>query len=745
MDVSYILENLNKPQRQAVTSPIGKLRVLAGAGSGKTKVLVHRIAWILASEQASTYQVLAVTFTNKAAAEMKGRIQSVLGQAESTNGFWVGTFHGICHRILRIHFERVGLIRDFQILDRADQTRLIKRIMKDFKIDESFISSKLIINEISNYKENGKRFTDVVTENPDPILEQVLTVYKEYEIRCKNASLVDFAELLLLTVELLDADKTIKKHYQNRFKHILVDEFQDTNKIQYKLIQLLTNNETDLFVVGDDDQSIYGFRGAKVEHILDMQNQYKGLETIKLEQNYRSTANILNAANAIISKNHNRLGKELWTESGDGDLIDIYKAMNEEEEAYFVCNKIKSSYNQGINYSENAILYRSNAQSRILEKKLDNLKTPYRVYGGFRFYDRAEVKDAIAYLRVAQNSDDDIAFDRIVNFPTRGIGLKTLTAIREYTQINQVSMLEASQELVKNGSLPNRANICLSDFLDLIIKLKNYGEQNSLKKYLELIINTTKLFEFYEKKDESKGKENNQSNNLLELISAGQDFEKYNKGNSVENFEKGDESIVASFLAQASLDAGDTQADKNADSVQLMTLHSAKGLEFDNVFLVGVEEGLFPHSESALNPNQLEEERRLAYVGITRAQKKLFVCYTEQRMLYGKTIFPEPSRFIEELPEELVNHIRPKTNTSLNTGFAFKQKNTFNNFAKPKNKIIDNDKAVKIGQRVFHPKFKEGVVTDIEGDGDHLRAQINFADFGSKWLILAFAKIDILD
>lgn len=719
MDVTAILDGLNEAQRQAVTAETGAMRVIAGAGSGKTRVLVHRIAWVIAAENASPHSILAVTFTNKAAAEMRQRIESLL--QISTSGFWVGTFHRICHRLLRTHAERVGLQSNFQILDSDDQLRLIKRLMKDNNVDDNFLKPKQVTYAISAFKENGQRFSDLDPYVTNPYDKQIHQLYAMYEAHCRENSLVDFTELLLRTVELLRDDKSIREHYQHRFKHILVDEFQDTNSIQYALIQLLSNKDTDLFIVGDDDQSIYGFRGAKVDNILSMEQQFPSLKTIKLEQNYRSTGTILGAANAIIERNHDRLGKSLWTDSGEGEPIDVYQSINEYDEAYFVSERIKKYIAQGEIYNECAILYRSNAQSRVFEETFVAENLPYRIYGGLRFFDRAEVKDAIAYMRLAENSTDDMAFDRVVNLPPRGIGVKSLEIIRQAAREHKISLLEAAKHCVNNDLLAKKASGSLMLFFTLLEHLSS--SKDSLSGYMKSCIYESGLFDYYQTRKIEKKED--KLENLNELIEAADHFASQFTEDSLTE-------IIAAFLAQAALDAGETQASEFSDAIQLMTLHAAKGLEFNHVFLVGVEEGLFPHAESANMAEQLEEERRLAYVGITRAKQKLHLCHSEKRRLYGDMSYPRPSRFISEIPSHFLNYVRGMPTVASNSRQAlFSQPESTNN-------------TPKLGQLIRHPKFGEGVVLSIEGDGDRQRIEVNFDKEGRKWLILAFAKIELL-
>lgn len=721
MDVTNILNILNEPQREAVTAPLGHLRVLAGAGSGKTRVLVHRIAWLIAVENASPYGILAVTFTNKAAGEMRSRLESMLGYALS--GFWVGTFHSICHRMLRAHYERVGLIRDFQILDRDDQLRLVKRLMKTYDIDEKLLKPRQVVNIISGYKEEGKRYKDLDHEVFHPVEKQILFLYEKYETHCRENSLVDFTELLLRTVEMLRDDERIRLHYQQRFRHILVDEFQDTNDIQYAFIHLLCTKETDLLVVGDDDQSIYRFRGARIEHILDLEKRFPQLKTVKLEQNYRSSGNILAAANAVIAQNTDRLGKALWTSAGEGDKIEAYQSINEYDEAHYVAERIKEHIEGGGTYKDLAILYRSNAQSRIFEEILLADAIPYRIYGGLRFFDRAEIKDAIAYLRLAENRHDDVAFERIVNVPPRGIGTRTLDTVREVAVTRQLSLWQAGEQAVTDGLLATRANNALVAFIHLIDKLT--ANDIPLGEYMRIIVDGCGLLtHLKEKKIERR---EDKLENLEELVNAAEQF--VNRLDATDKSE-----AIPLFLAQAALDAGETQAGEFSDYVQLMTLHAAKGLEFPRVFMVGVEEGLFPHRESAMIAEELAEERRLAYVGITRAEQKLHISYSEKRRLYGETMYPRPSRFIEEIPENVLYYARGGAERLRRQVIAGGRAGTLRE---------QTENAVTVGQIIIHPKFGEGTITAIEGEGKHQRIHVNFVECGNKCLILAFVKLKI--
>jgi len=729
MDVSAILNDLNEAQRQAVSAPLGHLRVIAGAGSGKTRVLVHRIAWLMALENASPYGILAVTFTNKAAGEMRGRLEAMLGYAVS--GFWVGTFHSICHRMLRAHHARLGLIADFAILDRDDQLRLIKRIMKANGINEQLIKARQIANMIGQYKEAGKRHNDLPNDNLNTVEKMILFIYEQYERHCQEHHLVDFTELLLRVVELLRDDKLIREHYQSRFQHILVDEFQDTNSIQFAFIQLLTRDNTDMLVVGDDDQSIYAFRGAKIEHILDLQRFFPKLTTIKLEQNYRSSGHILSAANAVISKNSERLKKNLWTQSTKGEKIEIYPSINEYDETYYVSERIRSHIASGGRYTDITILYRSNAQSRLFEETLLSDNIPYRIYGGLRFFDRAEIKDAIAYLRLSENRHDDVAFDRIVNVPTRGIGIKTLDNIRQIAAAQQLSLWQATEQALANQALSARANQALGNFQQLINSLQ--CDNVPLVTYIKIIIDGSGLMHYY-KNQKKIDKREDKVDNLEELINAAAQF-----SHRLDEADK--DSAISLFLAQTALDAGETQASEYSDYVQLMTLHAAKGLEFPIVFMVGVEEGLFPRHESAMNPEQLAEERRLAYVGMTRTEKKLHISYSEKRRIFGEAAYPRPSRFIAEIPEDILCYVR---GGPVHTKHQQSSKSTDFSGDTGRHQRHNTGHDIRLGQRIEHPTYGDGVITAVEGQDERQRIEVNFTEHGSKWLILAFTKLTFI-
>ncbi|MCK5831097.1 MAG: DNA helicase II [Methylococcales bacterium] len=716
-----IIDSLNDAQRLAVSAPSQPMLILAGAGSGKTRVLVHRIAWQIQVEGLSIHNILAVTFTNKAAKEMRGRVEDLLNI--SAHSMWIGTFHGLAHRLLRRHAKQAKLPDTFQVMDSDDQLRVIKRLVKSLNIDDSKWPPKQVMWFINAQKDEGIRARHMV-ESGDVYLRTMLQLYKAYEEICNRSGLVDFAELLLRAHELLRDNEDLLEFYQNRFKQVHVDEFQDTNTIQYAWLRLLTEGKDNLFVVGDDDQSIYGWRGAKIENLHDFQSHYPNHQVIKLEQNYRSTGNILKSANALIEKNDGRMGKSLWTDSGDGELISLYTAFNEQDEAYFVVEKIRKWVNDGGLRQDVAILYRSNAQSRQFEEKLMTTGTPYRVYGGLRFFERMEIKNALAYLRVMSNHHDDASFERVINTPTRGIGVKTIDDIRLVARENELSLWQSAVELIKQNRLSARASNALKTFLSLVKGLGDEAEGKELYEKVKLIVERSGLIELYKKEKGEKGEA--RIENLEELVNAARqfDFDDENEENLSE---------LDMFLAHAALESGDMQGDDYEDCVQLMTLHSAKGLEFKLVFLVGLEEGLFPSQQSTNDIARLEEERRLCYVGITRAMQQLYITHAESRRLYGKETYPRPSRFLKEIPAEFIQEIRIRANVSRPV-----------NVVKPKKSSIGQVGTYKLGQRVSHVKFGEGVVLQMEGEGAQERVQINFRDVGLKWLMLSYAKLDVL-
>ena len=732
MDVSHLLDSLNEQQRNAVANPNDHLLVLAGAGSGKTRVLVHRIAWLIEAENISPFAILAVTFTNKSAREMRGRIEELMGLA--LGGMWVGTFHGLAHRLLKQHWEEAGLIKDFQVLDSDDQLRLLKRVNRELQIDEDRWPAKQCQWYINGQKDEGKRPHNIDPIN-DSYLKTMIQIYEAYELACQRGGMIDFGEILLRAHELWLKNPSLLEHYQRRFQHILVDEFQDTNDIQYAWLRVLAGRASNLMVVGDDDQSIYGWRGAKIENIQKFNTDFPGAELVKLEQNYRSTSNILNAANALISNNSGRLGKNLWTEDGDGEAISLYTALNEQDEARFVVDRAQDWFNNGNRRSESAILYRSNAQSRELEEALLRLGMPYRIYGGQRFYERLEIKNAISYLRLIANRDDDTAVERVINIPVRGIGGRTLEAIRKNARENDVSLWQACITCINESTIPLRAANSLLKFLKLIDDLEEGTKNLELQHKVDAIIKNTGLIPHHEKEGGEKAR--TRIENLDELINAASNFE---PTELTEIPSKESAEFLTAFLDQAALDAGEGQAAAEEDAVQLMTLHSAKGLEFPLVFLVGLEEGLFPHKMSIDNLSGLEEERRLCYVGVTRAMSKLYICHTESRRLHCEINLCRPSRFIKEIPNDLVEEIRLKSSISRPAvgGGRLGQ----NNVAKSLNGSVEvPDTDLSLGQRVLHAKFGEGVILNYEGQGSSARVQVSFDDVGSKWLVLSFAKL----
>jgi DNA helicase-2/ATP-dependent DNA helicase PcrA len=735
MDVSLILDSLNEQQRNAVASPAEKLLVLAGAGSGKTRVLVHRIAWLLQAEQASPFAVLAVTFTNKAAREMRGRIETLLGQ--SFNGMWVGTFHGLAHRLLRSHWAEAGLPQDFQILDAEDQFRLIKRINRSLHIDEDKWPARQCQWYINTQKDEGLRAVNI-EHFDDNYTKTMLEVYTAYEEACTRGGMIDFGEILLRAHELWLKNPQILEHYQKRFQYILVDEFQDTNAIQYAWLRVLAGGnygrDKQLMVVGDDDQSIYGWRGARIENIQQFNVDFADAEIVRLEQNYRSTSTILKAANGLIAHNQGRLGKKLWTEGVEGEHISLYEALNEQDEARFIVDRLQDWFNNGNQRSDAAILYRSNAQSRELEEALLRVGMPYRIYGGHRFYERLEIKNALAYLRLLANRNADTAIERIINVPARGIGGRTLDAIRTVAREENVSLWQACVKCVNENLAGSRAVNAVLAFLELIDKLQSECEGLELHEKVERVIANSGLIQHHEKEGGEKALARKE--NLEELVNAASNFDDVDLGDEVDVKSP---AFLAAFLDQASLDAGDTQADETDDAVQLMTLHSAKGLEFPLVFLAGMEEGLFPHRMSMDKIASLEEERRLCYVGITRAKSKLYLTHAESRRLHGEVNLCRPSRFIKEIPKQLIDEIRLKTTVSRT---KVHRRNGMHDSLSSGAEIPQTE--ISLGQRVAHGKFGEGVVLNYEGQGSNARVQVNFDAAGSKWLVLSYAKLEVL-
>ncbi|MFV2004200.1 MAG: DNA helicase II [Gammaproteobacteria bacterium] len=721
-DVSHILNGLNDAQRSAVTAPPEHMLVLAGAGSGKTRVLVHRIAWLNQVEGISPYNFFAVTFTNKAAAEMRQRVEQL--QGIPVTGMWVGTFHGMAHRLLRNHWKEAKLPQTFQILDSDDQYRLVRRVLKSLEMDEAKWPPKQAQGFINARKDEGKRPSHIDTSR-NPIYEQMVRIYTAYEAACERAGVIDFAELLLRTLELIRDNDSLQSHYQKRFQHILVDEFQDTNTIQYALIQLLAGQENKVFIVGDDDQAIYGWRGARVENIQRFQKDFSSAEVIRLEQNYRSTTTILSAANALIDNNADRMGKKLWSSGEDGEPVIFYNAYDERDETLFVIDKIKQFVDRGNARADVAILYRSNAQSRVFEERFVSEGIPYRVYGGMRFFERAEIKNALAYLRLMNNVNDDASFERVINTPTRGIGERSVEKVREVAKQFNRSMWVAAKQIIEDKGLPARASNAIQGFIDLIENMQGDTSEMSLHEQVDHVVHNVGLIEYYEKEKGEKAQA--RVENIEELITAARGFD-YDQSELEVPMDE-----LTAFLTHAALEAGEGQAAEWDDCVQLMTMHSAKGLEFPLVFIVGMEEGLFPSQRSLEEEGKLEEERRLCYVGITRAREQLVLSCAEHRRLYGQDLYPSPSRFVSEIPEHLISEVRGKHNTSHTVSSP--------QYSASKYKSQETVNGIYVGQRVIHKKFGEGMVTNLEGSGSHARVQVNFEYEGSKWLVMAYANL----
>jgi DNA helicase-2/ATP-dependent DNA helicase PcrA len=728
MDLSPILNPLNDAQRAAVTAPLGPVLVLAGAGSGKTRVLTHRIAWLIQAEGVSPHGVLAVTFTNKAAGEMRSRIERLLGMPGES--LWIGTFHGIAHRLLRIHWREANLTQGFQILDSEDQQRLVKKIIRAAELDESRWAPREVQWFINNNKDEGRRPQHLKDGN-DPTRAQLIKLYAAYEEACARNGVVDFAELLLRAFELWRDNPSLLAHYRRRFRHVLVDEFQDTNAIQYAWLQLVAPPApaaTDVndaraghpFVVGDDDQSVYRFRGARAENLQHFRRDYPQSQLFRLEQNYRSTATILEAANGLIAHNAGRLGKNLWTSGARGEPIRLYTAFNERDEAEFVTHRIREHVAQGGLRREVAILYRSNAQSRVFEEAFLSARMPYRVYGGLRFFERAEIKDALAYLRLIANRRDDASFERVVNLPARGVGAKSLDSLREAARGAGSSLWEAAGACIGSSVLGAKAAAAVHGFMALIERLARETASLALHEQVDQVLKATGLIEHYRREKADRGEA--RVENLDELVSAARGFIP----------EASELSPLEAFLAHAALEAGEGQADQWEDCVQMMTLHNAKGLEFPVVFLSGLEEGLFPHQRSFSDLEGLEEERRLCYVGMTRAMRQLYLSYAEQRRLHGIDSYGQVSRFVREVPEGLIEEVRPRVQVSRPVAVGrFRAEEPA-------------EGGVRLGARVRHGKFGDGVVLNLEGSGAHARVQVNFERQGTKWLMVQYANLQTL-
>lgn len=736
-----LLDDLNTEQKDAVTTDNQYTIVLAGAGSGKTRVLVHRIAWLCIEKHYSPHSIFAVTFTNKAAAEMQERIQHLIGEGYF-NGMWVGTFHGLTHRLLRIFSQQAKLPSNFQLIDTEDQIRLIKRIFRELKIDEKQWSAKECASFISNQKEKGLRAKDLIPEDPKQIMWQ--TIYNDYQAICDRVGYVDFSELILRAYELLCSDKDVLSYCQHRFSNILIDEFQDTNHIQYCLVKKLAGTTANVMIVGDDDQSIYSWRGANADNLQLFINDFPETEIIRLEQNYRSTSTILDAANKLIAKNQNRLGKNLWTDRSEGEKISLYVGFNDIDEARFVIGQIKKHHDAGEKYSSCAILYRNNVQSRLFEDTLLQAGLPYQIYGSIRFYERQEVKLALAYLRLLHDHDNDMAFEATVNTPTRGIGNVTLDKIRLTAKQNNISLWNACLMLIQMNGLTERQRSGVSRFLELMGSIYDEVAQMPFYQQLDFLIKSSGIQQMYEQEPGIKGQ--SRLENLEELVSAAEQFYRNNENTVIEDSETGQTlTVLESFLAYTSLESRDVL--KEQDSVQLMTLHAAKGLEFDNVFIVGLEEGLFPAQRSALDIDRMEEERRLAYVGITRARKHLTLSLCELRRLYGREERNLPSRFLAELPIERLNEISYRGFFAPPEGQSaqIRQEKQFQQNRRQSylDKSRESD-GYTLGRKVKHHRFGEGTIINLDGEGDHRRVQIAFVNEGIKWLVIKLANLTLL-
>ncbi|QYN43998.1 DNA helicase II [Gilliamella sp. ESL0441] len=736
-----LLDDLNTEQKDAVTTDNQYTIVLAGAGSGKTRVLVHRIAWLCIEKHYSPHSIFAVTFTNKAAAEMQERIQHLIGEGYF-NGMWVGTFHGLTHRLLRMFSQQAKLPSNFQLIDTEDQIRLIKRIFRELKIDEKQWSAKECASFISNQKEKGLRAKDLIPEDPKQIMWQ--TIYNDYQAICDRVGYVDFSELILRAYELLCSDKDVLSYCQHRFSNILIDEFQDTNHIQYCLVKKLAGTTANVMIVGDDDQSIYSWRGANADNLQLFINDFPETEIIRLEQNYRSTSTILDAANKLIAKNQNRLGKNLWTDRSEGEKISLYVGFNDIDEARFVIGQIKKHHDAGEKYSSCAILYRNNVQSRLFEDTLLQAGLPYQIYGSIRFYERQEVKLALAYLRLLHDHDNDMAFEATVNTPTRGIGNVTLDKIRLTAKQNNISLWNACLMLIQMNGLTERQRSGVSRFLELMGSIYDEVAQIPFYQQLDFLIKSSGIQQMYEQEPGIKGQ--SRLENLEELVSAAEQFYRNNENTVIEDSETGQTlTVLESFLAYTSLESRDVL--KEQDSVQLMTLHAAKGLEFDNVFIVGLEEGLFPAQRSALDIDRMEEERRLAYVGITRARKHLTLSLCELRRLYGREERNLPSRFLAELPIERLNEISYRGFFAPPEGQSaqIRQEKQFQQNRRQSylDKSRESD-GYTLGRKVKHHRFGEGTIINLDGEGDHRRVQIAFVNEGIKWLVIKLANLTLL-
>jgi len=721
MNTSVSLDGLNQEQRLSVTLEDNmNALILAGAGSGKTRVLTHRIHYLVSEKNHYLDSILAVTFTNKAANEMRERLGDLL--LRPIGRMWVGTFHSLAHRLLRTHAIEANLSPTFQILDQQDQYRIIKRLMKESGIDETKFPIRKVQWFINQQKDEGIKPNDI-DAGYNFFVKQSAKVFALYETHCQANDLVDFAGLLVKSYELLKNNTSLLEHYQKQFKHILVDEFQDTNAVQYQWIKLLRTKDNHIFCVGDDDQSIYGWRGAKIENIQKIEQDFQPIKMIKLEQNYRSTGNILSASNALIAHNQNRMDKSLWTESGDGDLIDVYNARTETEEAQHVVGVINDLFNQGQNLGENAILYRSNAQSRVFEEVLIKRNLDYRIYGGLRFFERAEIKDAMGYVRLVENQNDNIAFERIVNFPARGIGLATVEKIRAYSAQNHSSLFTSA--IAITDSLPTRAANALRSFIAMIESIADDIKHLTLSEKVDGILIKSSLMDHYA--NDKTDKAGSKKENLDELVSAAEQYS---------HDEESEMSETQGFIALATLDTSGESNQQNRDCVQLMTIHSAKGLEFPSVFLVGMEEDLFPSRQSKDEPHLMDEERRLCYVGMTRAMKKLTLSYADKRFLHGQSFYSMPSRFLDETPNAYLNLIK-----SPHKNYSYSE--SAKSYGESKKMVASSSSPYSIGKMVKHAKFGIGTILNYEGSGDAARVQIKFKSAGTKWLITSYANLEL--
>ena len=732
MSDSAITQSLNEQQSLAVTADQQHILVLAGAGSGKTRVLVHRVAYLCQEQKISPHAILAVTFTNKAAQEMRERVATLC--STSVHSLWMGTFHGLAHRLLRRHWQEAGLLETFQIMDADDQKRLIKRIQKDLSLEESQWPAKQTAGFINKQKQQGRRAKQV---SEDDYYSQTLKkVYLRYEEICERSALVDFAELLLRSWLLLEKCPEVKSYYHRRFQYVMVDEFQDTNSIQYAWLRSFLGEETNLMVVGDDDQLIYSWRGAQIENIARFQQDYPKALVVRLEQNYRSTQTILNAANAVIANNENRLGKELWTEGSAGEPIKVYRALNESDEAQFICQQMRSSFQSGEPWQHMAVLYRSNAQSRVLEEALLRAKIPYRIYGGQKFFERAEIKDVLAYLRLLVNRHDDAAFERVINTPTRGIGQTTLNHLRLSARDSATSLWASIEQAINESQLSARALTALQRFLDLIQTMDYESQSMSLEEQSDYVLNHSGLLAHFSKDKSEQGL--SRVENLQEFVGATKQFSLTD-----EQIQEG-LTPLAGFLAQVVLETGENQAASHSDAVSLMTLHAAKGLEFPVVFLCGLEESLFPHMMSVDSPGGLEEERRLCYVGITRARQHLFITYAEFRRIFGREQATDPSRFLEELPKELLEHVNPARKRVQRVDGHSSQYRTPAKSARLSTPSELSSLGFSLGQQVRHQRFGVGTIVNYEGSGLSTRIQVCFQKSGDKWLVVQYARLQKL-